>query len=75
MRKSQSLSAPVFLLNLFHMVYDDAELAEIRRKCMVGELMCGQCKKDSAARVLAFLDEFREKMAVAADQIHSEKSC
>ena len=66
---------PVFLLNLFHMVSDDTELAEIRRKCMAGELMCGQCKKDSAARVLAFLDEFREKMAVAADQIRSEKSC
>ena len=66
---------PVFLLNLFHMVSDDAELAEIRRKCMAGELMCGQCKKDSAARVLAFLDEFREKMAVATDKIESERRC
>ena len=57
------------------MVPDDADLAEIRRRCLAGELMCGQCKKDTAARVLAFLDEFREKMAVAADQIRSERSC
>jgi tryptophanyl-tRNA synthetase len=66
---------PVFLLNLFHMVPDDAELAEIRRKCMAGELMCGQCKKDTTAKVLSFLDEFREKMEAAADQVRTEKSC
>ncbi|WP_369694949.1 hypothetical protein [Methanospirillum hungatei] len=64
---------PVFLLNLFHMVSDDAELAKIRRKCMAGELIYGQCKKETAARVLAFLDKFREKMTVAANQIRSEK--
>jgi tryptophanyl-tRNA synthetase len=42
---------------------------------MAGELMCGQCKKDTTARVLAFLDEFREKMEAAADQVRMEKSC
>ena len=45
----------LFLLNLFHMVMDDAELEEIRRKCMAGEMTCGQCKKETAERVLAFL--------------------
>lgn len=60
---------PVFLLNLFHMVTEDNELAEIRRRCIAGELMCGQCKKDATARVLAFLAEFREKMAVASDAL------
>lgn len=52
----------LFLLNLFHMVDDDAELAEIRRKCESGEMMCGQCKKETAGRVLAFLAGFRERM-------------
>jgi len=59
----------LYLLNLFHMVTDDAELAEIRRKCMAGEVTCGQCKKDTAERVVAFLKDFREKMDAAADRI------
>ncbi|MCK9631353.1 MAG: tryptophan--tRNA ligase [Methanoregula sp.] len=59
----------VYLLNLFHMVTDDAELAEIRRKCMAGEVTCGQCKKETAERVVAFLKDFREKMDAAADRI------
>lgn len=60
---------PVYLLNLFHMVPDDAELAEIRRKCMAGELMCGTCKKETAARVLSFLNDFRGRMAESSDLI------
>jgi tryptophanyl-tRNA synthetase len=59
----------VFLLNLFHMVTDDNELAEIRRKCCAGEVNCGQCKKETAERVIIFLKEFREKMDVAAESI------
>jgi len=59
----------LYLLNLFHMVTDDALLAEIRRKCMAGEVTCGQCKKDTAERVVAFLKDFREKMDVAAETI------
>ena len=52
----------LYLLNLFHMVEDDRELEEIRRKCLSGEMMCGQCKKETAERVLAFLQDFQEKM-------------
>jgi len=59
----------IFLLNLFHMVSDDAELAEIRRKCRAGEVTCGQYKKDTAERVVSFLNEFREKMDAASDKI------
>jgi tryptophanyl-tRNA synthetase len=59
----------LYLLNLFHMVTDDADLAEIRRKCLAGEVTCGQCKKETAERVVAFLKEFREKMDVAAETI------
>ena len=59
----------LYLLNLFHMVTDDTELAEIRRKCTAGEITCGQCKKDTVERVVAFLKDFREKMDAAADRI------
>jgi tryptophanyl-tRNA synthetase len=59
----------IFLLNLFHMVTDDAKLAEIRQKCMAGEVTCGQCKKDTAERVVAFLKDFREKMDAAEEKI------
>ena len=59
----------LFLLNLFHMVTDDAELTEIRRKCVSGEIMCGQCKKETAERVLSFLKDFREKMDAAAEKV------
>jgi tryptophanyl-tRNA synthetase len=59
----------LYLLNLFHMVTDDAELAEIKRKCMVGEITCGQCKKETAERVVTFLKDFREKMDACADRI------
>ena len=59
----------LYLLNLFHMVTDDAELAGIRMKCIGGEITCGQCKKETAERVVAFLKEIREKMDAAADRI------
>ncbi|MDG6257987.1 MAG: tryptophan--tRNA ligase [Methanomicrobiaceae archaeon] len=53
---------PAFLLNLFFMVDDDAELEEIRRACLAGDLMCGACKKETFERVKEFLQEFHEKM-------------
>ena len=54
---------PLFLLNLFHMVEDDQELEELQTKCRSGQLMCGQCKKETAERVLSFVHEMQEKMA------------
>jgi tryptophanyl-tRNA synthetase len=59
----------LYLLNLFHMVTDDAELVEIRRKCTGGEITCGQCKKDTAERVVMFLHDFKVKMDAASDCI------
>lgn len=63
---------PVFLLNLFHMVEDDAELAGIHRRCRGGELMCGQCKKETTERVLAFIHDFREEMEASAHMVKVE---
>jgi tryptophanyl-tRNA synthetase len=45
------------------MVEDDRELEELHMKCRSGQLMCGQCKKETADRVLSFVREMREKMA------------
>jgi len=59
----------LYLLSMFHMVTDDAQLAEIHRKCKAGEITCGQCKKETAERVMAFLKDFKEKMDVAAETI------
>ena len=59
----------LYLLNLFHMVMDDSELEEIRRKCTGGEITCGQCKKDTAERVVLFLKDFREKMDRVSETI------
>ena len=44
-------------------------LRELHRKCRSGEITCGQCKKETAERVVAFLKDFREKMDVAAETI------
>jgi len=63
---------PLFLLNLFHMVEDDSELAELRRRCLGGEMMCGQCKKETAERVLAFVRDFRERMEAVAHLVKVE---
>ena len=59
----------LYLLNMFHMITDDAKLAELHRKSRSGEITCGQCKKETADRVVAFLKDFREKMDVAAETI------
>jgi tryptophanyl-tRNA synthetase len=59
----------LYLLNLFHMITDDSELLKVRQKCQQGEITCGQCKKETAERVVAFLKDFHEKMDIAAEKI------
>ena len=59
----------LYMLNLFHMVSDDDELLKIRQLCVSGEITCGQCKKETAERVIAFLKDFREKIDAAAEKI------
>jgi tryptophanyl-tRNA synthetase len=56
----------LYLLNLFHMVEDDRELEEIRRRCESGEMVCGQCKKETTERVIGYLTEFRHRMEEVA---------
>ncbi|OPY36498.1 MAG: Tryptophan--tRNA ligase [Methanoregula sp. PtaU1.Bin051] len=59
----------LYMLNLFHMVSDDNVLLKIRKRCVSGEITCGQCKKETAERVVAFLKDFREKMDACTERI------
>jgi len=59
----------IFQLNLFHMLPDDAALAELRKACLAGEVVCGRCKKETAERVANFLKEFREKRSAVAHEV------
>jgi tryptophanyl-tRNA synthetase len=52
----------LYELNRFHLCDDDAELAELYRRCAAGEVTCGACKRETADRVEAFLVDFRERM-------------
>jgi len=48
---------------------DGAKLKERERKCMSGEIMCGECKQDLADRVASFLERHQEKREKARDRI------
>jgi tryptophanyl-tRNA synthetase (EC 6.1.1.2) len=61
-RGGEAETCPVFLLNLFHLAEEDADLEEIRRRCREGTLTCGGCKKETLARVMEFLRDFRDRM-------------
>jgi len=51
----------VFELFTYHFEEDDGKLAERRKKCLAGGIMCGECKKDLADAVEAYLKKHQEK--------------
>ncbi|MCD6446338.1 tryptophan--tRNA ligase [Candidatus Bathyarchaeota archaeon] len=48
---------------------DDEKLAERERKCMTGEILCGECKNELTERVNKFLVEHQKKREKAKDII------
>jgi len=48
-------------LDWMHFEEDDAAVAERRRKCLSGEIMCGECKAQVAEKVAAFLKAHAER--------------
>jgi tryptophanyl-tRNA synthetase len=48
-------------LDYFHFEDNDAEVLERKRKCLSGELLCGECKAQVAAKINAFLRAHQEK--------------
>ncbi len=58
-------------LSVFHFENDEA-CAERKRKCLGGQIMCGACKKEVAAKVRIFLEEHqkkKEKLVSKAEKI------
>ncbi len=48
-------------LDWFHFEENDDEVLERKRKCLSGELLCGECKKQVADKIVAFLKTHQEK--------------
>ena len=46
---------------------DDNEIKRIQSKCIGGELLCGECKKDLIQKINKFLSEHQEKREKAKD--------
>lgn len=48
---------------------DTSKLNERERKCLAGEMLCGECKKDIAEKLNNFLEQHRERREKAKDTI------
>ncbi len=48
---------------------DDKKVEEIREKCKVGEIICGECKEYLARKVIEFLKEHQRRREKAKDKI------
>ena len=57
----------VYDLYLYHLLPDDAELRRIYRDCRSGAMLCGECKRFAAERLLAFLEEHQSKLEEARE--------
>jgi tryptophanyl-tRNA synthetase len=51
----------VFELETYHFMPDDKELADLRRKCEKGEIMCGECKQILKERMRKFFVDLGKK--------------
>ncbi|RLG40820.1 MAG: tryptophan--tRNA ligase [Thermoproteota archaeon] len=58
---------PVFHYYAFIFEEDDRALGERRKRCLSGDLLCGECKEDLIKRVTNFLKEHQRKRERARD--------
>jgi tryptophanyl-tRNA synthetase len=66
----------IFQYYLFLFEQDTAKLTELERRCKGGEILCGECKKDMAEKLNAFLklhQERREKAKDTIEQFHVKR--
>ncbi|MDR2944044.1 MAG: hypothetical protein LBU81_03035 [Methanosarcinales archaeon] len=59
----------VYELHLFHLTDDDAELIRLQEACSGGQILCGTCKKQAAAKMEAFLTDFQKKREEAFEKL------
>ncbi len=51
----------IYKIEMYHFEEDDAKLEEIYKKCVSGQLMCGDHKKQCVEKVLKFIEDHRKK--------------
>ncbi len=57
----------VYDLYLYHLVPDDRELERIYRDCRSGAMLCGECKRMGAERLVEFLERHQERLEEARE--------
>jgi tryptophanyl-tRNA synthetase len=55
----------VYDLYLYHLVPDDQELMKIYNDCKSGQLLCGECKRMAAEKLVKFLEEHQARLEEA----------
>ena len=60
---------PIYHYWYFLFEEDEKKMFEIRRTCMSGELLCGDCKSNLTERVVKFIERHQEKREKAKDRI------
>ncbi len=61
----------VYDLYLYHLIPDDSELLGIYKRCRGGELLCGECKRIAAEKLLEFLEKHQSKLEEARETARS----
>ncbi len=60
---------PVFLYDYYVLLSSDEEAAEMKQKCISGEILCGECKKHLAEKVKAFLITHQKRREEAKQKL------
>ena len=60
---------PVYYYEYFLFMDDDKEIEQLRKDCMSGRLLCGECKQILVRRVIPFLHEHQAKREKAKDHV------
>ena len=72
--EQRRLGANPDICSIYHYEYflfmdNDKEIEELRRNCLSGNILCGECKEILAERVKPFLKDFRAKREKAKDHV------
>ena len=59
----------VYELYAYHFAESDKELADIRRRCTSGEMLCGECKQILKGKVEKFMADLAKKREKAKKQV------